>query len=183
MLIASLIACRVPPHCMQVRESPLLWPLVTAMLHVICRRDGNPFALTRLLRIPSVFGDLMRHDEAAASTTLNFLTFGMLQFDNPMFTEDAVQVILTLLREDDLGAASLLARRCSLPLLEALGTAACYLPSAMTALERLCAHRRHVQIAASHHASLLHQSRQLVFPTRCSIADRLVRLERTSRLT
>ena len=124
----------------RVRESPLLWPLVTAMLHVICRRDGNPFALTRLLRIPSVFGDLMRHDEAAASTTLNFLTFGMLQFDNPMFTEDAVQVILTLLREDDLGAASLLARRCSLPLLEALGTAACYLPSAMTALERLCAH-------------------------------------------
>ncbi|KOO33434.1 hypothetical protein Ctob_008174 [Chrysochromulina tobinii] len=75
----------------RVRESPQLWPLVTAMLHVICRRDGNPFALTRLLRIPSVFGDLMRHDEAAASTTLNFLTFGMLQFDNPMFTEDAVQ--------------------------------------------------------------------------------------------
>jgi hypothetical protein len=148
----------------RVRESPQLWPLVTAMLHVICRRDGNPFALTRLLRIPSVFGDLMRHDEAAASTTLNFLTFGMLQFDNPMFTEDAVQVFLTLLRDDNLrednlrddnlrddnlreddlgahhGAASLLARRCSLPLLEALGTAACYLPSAMTALELLCAH-------------------------------------------
>ena len=116
---------------------PELWPMLDALLTVVCRRDGNPFALTRLLRVPSIFGALIAHDDATASTALDFLTFGVLQFENPMFTEDAVQALLALIRDDAHGPKALLSRRCSLPLIEALATAACYLPSAMTALEIL----------------------------------------------
>ena len=122
----------------KVGSWPALWPLVTALLDVVCRRDGNPFALTRLLRVPKVFSSLMKHDEQTAQTALDFLTFGVLQFENPMFTEDAVQALLALLREPGAsGVQAVLKGRCSLLLLEALATAACYLPSAMTALEIL----------------------------------------------
>ena len=60
----------------KVGSWPALWPLVTALLDVVCRRDGNPFALTRLLRVPKVFSSLMKHDEQTAQTALDFLTFG-----------------------------------------------------------------------------------------------------------
>ena len=119
----------------EVANWPDLLPVLEALLTVVCRRDGNPFALTRLLRVPTVFGTLMAHNEVTVSTALDFLTFGVLQFENPMFTEDAVQALLALLRDAQLGAHVLLTCRCSLLLLEALATAACYLPSAMTALE------------------------------------------------
>ena len=124
----------------KVREWPELWTMVDLLLEVICRRDGNPFALTRLLRIPDIFGACFARNSTTASTALEFLTFGVLQFDNPMFTEDAMQAILTLLRGTSYGPASLLKERCSLPLLEAMATAACYLPSAMTTLELIGTH-------------------------------------------
>ena len=88
----------------KVSAWPELWPILEALLVVVCRRDGNPFALTRLLRVPTVFGSLMRHKAEIASTALDFLTFGMVQFENPMFTDDAVQALLPLLRDPDHGA-------------------------------------------------------------------------------
>lgn len=76
----------------KIRAYPTLSELCRDLLHVVSRHDGNPFALTRLLCVPEVFPTLMRTAPAVASDAVCFLTFGLLQFDNPMFTEDAVQV-------------------------------------------------------------------------------------------
>lgn len=67
-----------------------------------------------------------------ASDALSFLVFGLVNFDNPMFTEDAVHALMALLREGT--AAQVLAHRASLPLLEALNTASSFLPRRAFAL-------------------------------------------------
>ena len=46
---------------------------------MVARRDGNPFALTRLLRVPRVYAGLLSHAPSSAVMSLDFLTFGMLQ--------------------------------------------------------------------------------------------------------
>ncbi|KAL1530928.1 hypothetical protein AB1Y20_001819 [Prymnesium parvum] len=135
----------------KIRSLETLPSLCRDVMSVVTKRDGNPFSLTRLLSVPEVFRLLLHSDQEAGSDAVSFLTFGLLQFHNPMFTEDAVQALQALLggkthigaegeaADEDATAALnfLLAHRASLPLFEALSTAACYLPSAMTTLELL----------------------------------------------
>ncbi|KAL3893237.1 MAG: hypothetical protein SGPRY_014368 [Prymnesium sp.] len=191
----------------KIRSLSTLPSLCKDVMRVVTRQDGNPFSLTRLLSVPDAFHVLLQADRQLGSDAFTFLTFGILQFRNPMFTEDAVQVrvlgqigmklckpeyhhmlwpaimyrqlvgeqfptisvafiaansglskaIQALLRssshattnkdsphKDDVATAEgslgfVLSHRASLPLFEALGTAACYLPIAMTALETLSA--------------------------------------------
>ena len=76
----------------KIRSLGTLPALCKDLLHVVTRRDGNPFSLTRLLCVPGVFRSLLLSDPKTGYDAISFLTFGLLQFDNPMFTEDAVQV-------------------------------------------------------------------------------------------
>ena len=101
-----------------------LWDMLGTLLVVVCRRDGNPFSLTRLLRVPDLLADLFERSASTASTALSFLAFGMEQFDNPPFTDDAVQALLPWLRHKDHGPRMLLRQPCAVPMLEALATAA-----------------------------------------------------------
>jgi len=120
----------------KLRDHPKLPAICKDLFHVVSRRDGNPFSLTRLLYVPKVFSWLVDTQPQLASDTLCFLTFGLLHFDNPMFSEDAVQALQALLRETGDGHLErVLGHRASLPLLEALSTCACYSPSAISVLE------------------------------------------------
>ncbi len=119
----------------KLRAHPKLPTICKDLLHVVSRRDGNPFSLTRLLYVPDVFAWLVETQPGLASEALCFLTFGLLHFDNPMFSEDAVQALQALLREPGVDVEQVLGHRASLPLLEALSTCACYSPSAISVLE------------------------------------------------
>ena len=124
----------------KLRDHPKLPAICKDLFHVVSRRDGNPFSLTRLLYVPKVFSWLVETQPQLASDTLCFLTFGLLHFDNPMFSEDAVQALQALLRETGGGHLErVLGHRASLPLLEALSTCACYSPSAINVLESVSA--------------------------------------------
>ena len=124
----------------KLRDHPKLPAICKDLFHVVSRRDGNPFSLTRLLYVPKVFSWLVDTQPQLASDTLCFLTFGLLHFDNPMFSEDAVQALQALLREAGGGHLErVLGHRASLPLLEALSTCACYSPSAISVLETVSA--------------------------------------------
>ena len=124
----------------KLRDHPKLPAICKDLFHVVSRRDGNPFSLTRLLYVPKVFSWLVETQPQLASDTLCFLTFGLLHFDNPMFSEDAVQALQALLRETGGGHLErVLGHRASLPLLEALSTCACYSPSAISVLESVSA--------------------------------------------
>ena len=124
----------------KLRDHPKLTAICKDLFHVVSRRDGNPFSLTRLLYVPKVFSWLVDTQPQLASDTLCFLAFGMLHFDNPMFSEDAVQALQALLRETGGGHLErVLGHRASLPLLEALSTCACYSPSAISVLELVSA--------------------------------------------
>lgn len=76
----------------KIRSLSTLPSLCKDVLRVVTRQDGNPFSLTRLLSVPDAFQVLLQADEQLGSDAFTFLTFGILQFRNPMFTEDAVQV-------------------------------------------------------------------------------------------
>ena len=124
----------------KLRDHPKLTAICKDLFHVVSRRDGNPFSLTRLLYVPKVFSWLVDTQPQLASDTLCFLAFGLLHFDNPMFSEDAVQALQALLRETGGGHLErVLGHRASLPLLEALSTCACYSPSAISVLELVSA--------------------------------------------
>ena len=123
----------------KVCEHPSLFYLSHNLLRVVSRRDGNPFSLTRLLCLPPLLPLLLdpRHAQLA-SDALAFVVFGIEQFENPMFTEDGVQVTLALLRQAG-GAQAVLEHEASIQILESLATASRYLPSAVAALEIIAA--------------------------------------------
>ena len=50
----------------RVTAWPQLWPMLEALLNVVCRRDGNPFALTRLLRAACLRADGLVQTSPAA---------------------------------------------------------------------------------------------------------------------
>ena len=111
--------------------------MIEDLLRVVSRKDGNPFALTRLLCTPSLLPCMLDAPHVRlASDALSFVIFAIEQFDNPAFTEDGVQSILSLLRHTN-GCDAALEHEASIHMLEVLASASTYLPSAVAALEIL----------------------------------------------
>ena len=123
----------------KVQAHPQLDAMGRHLFDVVARRDGNPFALTRLLCVPQIFARFARDDLPFFEHLVGFIAFGILQFDNPMFSDDSIPALQALFRDDPKAAEVVMSSRCSIALLEALANAAGYLPSAMTTIGTLAA--------------------------------------------
>ena len=123
----------------KVQAHPQLDAMGRHLFDVVARRDGNPFALTRLLCVPQIFARFARDDLPFFEHLVGFIAFGILQFDNPMFSDDSIPALQALFRDDPKAAEVVMSSRMSIALLEALANAAGYLPSAMTTIGTLAA--------------------------------------------
>ncbi len=113
---------------------PSLQRIIRDVLRVVSLEDGNSFSLTRLLCVPGLLSALRAADPETATMAISFVAFSLDEFDDPMFTSDAVQSLLVLLRLDG-GVEALLSHRASFHVLTSLSADACNLPSAASALE------------------------------------------------
>ena len=111
----------------KVQAHPQLDAMGRHLFDVVARRDGNPFALTRLLCVPQIFARFARDDLPFFEHLVGFIAFGILQFDNPMFSDDSIPALQALFRDDPKAAEVVMSSRCSIALLEALANAAGYL--------------------------------------------------------
>jgi len=73
----------------RVCEHPALFSISADLLRVVSRRDGNPFALSRLLGLGAFLPLLLQppHASSLGREAWSFLAFGLRQFDNQSFVE------------------------------------------------------------------------------------------------